>query len=139
MNLQKIRNLVQQLDRLSEELGSIEATLTEELSASEEEQEGFALPDLLIMPDPLRQTLVEIQYLEQASADELGEALGLDVESVERQLKILMQQGHVFQRLDAGRALYSARVRDRRPARLPADIWGALERHIEQAANQVLT
>ena len=140
MNAQKLRDFLKRLNGVNRELNEIEAGLVEELrKADGGEEEGLVFSELLMMSDPLRQVLLGVQRLEKASSAQIAEALDVDVETIEAQLQILAQQGHVIESRHAGQVVYRVVIGAKRPARLQPDIWNALDQRIEQAADNVYT
>lgn len=139
MNAQKLRDFLKRLNGVNRELSEIEAGLVEELQKAEGGEEGLVFSELLMMSDPLRQVLLGVQRLEKASSAQIAEALDVDVETIEAQLQILAQQGHVIESRHAGQVVYRVVIGAKRPARLQPDIWNALDQRIEHAADNVYT
>lgn len=140
MTLDQLARLQQRLNRLNRDMRSLEQALQEELSTSRPpcgvaegntSRDGAVIPStLMFTAEPLRDVLLVLQRLGQATAGQIADGLGLEPATVESQLLTLVQGGQVGRLEHAGQTLYDIRLGAKRAARLPGDIWLALEHRL---------
>ncbi len=130
MTLQILRDIQKRLDSINREVSEIKICIAEELEM-DGQGEGLVASELLDLPESLRRVVLVLQHLSEATSGQVARELGTNVETVESQLQILIDRGHVTRAGKGDRAVYCVQLGNTRPAGLALDVWNVLERRIQ--------
>jgi predicted HTH transcriptional regulator len=99
--------------------------LQKEIDARDK-REGFALADLLDLPDDLRGLMQRVVRRGSVSATELAPELQISAEAIGAMLETLVEKGYLERVSETTPARYKAALARKRARQLPGGIWDAL-------------
>ncbi len=98
--------------------------------------EGITFSDVLELPQELRTLFNQLARAGEATAEELAEVTGGDLDEVEHGLNELVERGFVVQEQMEQAVIYRPHFARRRSRKLPLGIWEALEELLEPSPDE---